>query len=254
MQWTVDANPPSAPGDPALFSGAADLRDEAIVRPITVPSGGSPQLTFNAFWNEEQGWDFGFAQISDDGGSTYTSLACTDTTSDHDPDALPTAADNVPGFTGFSGDVQPQTCSLAAYAGRTVLLAFRAFNDPGTLGTNDCDRTGLLGRRCQGRRHPRLRGSSLDGWKSFTETKPNTVAGFTVWILSIDSSKHSDQCEAAPADGRLHDQGQGRAQKYVDKQADFVAAIVFYDDPSETSAQYAPYTLTVNGVTQPGGS
>ena len=40
----------------------------------------------------------------------------------------------------------------------------------------------------------------------------------------------------------------------MDEQADFVAAIVFYDDPSETSAQYAPYTLTVNGVMQPGGS
>ena len=36
--------------------------------------------------------------------------------------------------------------------------------------------------------------------------------------------------------------------------ADFVGAIVFYDDPSETSFQYAPYTLTVNGVVQPGGS
>jgi hypothetical protein len=40
----------------------------------------------------------------------------------------------------------------------------------------------------------------------------------------------------------------------VDEQADFVAAIVFYDDPAETSFQYAPYTLAVNGVTQPGGS
>jgi hypothetical protein len=42
-------------------------------------------------------------------------------------------------------------------------------------------------------------------------------------------------------------------QKYVDRKADFVAAVVFYDDPSETSTQYAPYRLAVNGVTQPGG-
>ncbi len=42
--------------------------------------------------------------------------------------------------------------------------------------------------------------------------------------------------------------------KYVDKKADVVAAIVFYDDPSEGSFQYAPYALVVNGVTQPGGS
>ena len=40
-------------------------------------------------------------------------------------------------------------------------------------------------------------------------------------------------------------------QKYIDKNADFVAAIVFYDDPSETSTDYARYRLTVNGVTSP---
>jgi len=39
----------------------------------------------------------------------------------------------------------------------------------------------------------------------------------------------------------------------VDSKADFVGAMVFYDDPSETSQQYAPYKLTVNGVVQPGG-
>ena len=32
-----------------------------------------------------------------------------------------------------------------------------------------------------------------------------------------------------------------------------VVAIVAYDEPTEQVHQYAPYTLTVNGVTQPGG-
>jgi hypothetical protein len=31
-------------------------------------------------------------------------------------------------------------------------------------------------------------------------------------------------------------------------------AIVAYDEPTEQVQQYAPYTLEVNGVTQPGGS
>jgi hypothetical protein len=43
-------------------------------------------------------------------------------------------------------------------------------------------------------------------------------------------------------------------QKYIDKNADLVAAIVTYDDPSETSVKDAPYQLTVNGVVQPGAS
>ena len=36
-------------------------------------------------------------------------------------------------------------------------------------------------------------------------------------------------------------------------QVDVVAAIVSYDEPTETIVDYAPYTLKVNGVTQPGG-
>ena len=91
VQWSVAANPPFTPGDPALFSGAANNRDEAIVRSITVPSGAGASLTFDALWNEELGWDFLFAQISTDGGATYKSLTCTDTTTVTNPDALPTA-------------------------------------------------------------------------------------------------------------------------------------------------------------------
>ncbi len=33
-----------------------------------------------------------------------------------------------------------------------------------------------------------------------------------------------------------------------------VSAIVTYHDGTETVLQYAPYTLRVNGVVQPGGS
>jgi hypothetical protein len=35
--------------------------------------------------------------------------------------------------------------------------------------------------------------------------------------------------------------------------AETVAAIVMFDDPTESAPDQARYTLTVNGVTQPGG-
>src|SRR5262249_7287870 len=37
VQWTAAASPPLAAGDPALFSGAANNRDEAIIRSVAVP-------------------------------------------------------------------------------------------------------------------------------------------------------------------------------------------------------------------------
>jgi hypothetical protein len=253
VQWTVDPAPPLDPDDPALYSGAANNRDEAIVRSVSVPSGASAQLTFDALWNEELGWDFGFVQISTDGGATYTSIACTDTTTETNPDALPTAKENVPGFTGFPGAWMPQTCSLAAYAGQTVLLAFRAFNDPAVLGDGApippgfwVDDVAVGGTAISD-------GSSLEGWQSFSQVRPDTVAGFTVTILSIESSKGKITVKRLPLTGDFAVQGNANVQKYIEKNADFVAAIVFYDDPTETSTDYARYRLVVNGVTQPGG-
>ena len=46
----------------------------------------------------------------------------------------------------------------------------------------------------------------------------------------------------------------GRAlRKAIGSKADVVAALVTYHDLSEEVQQYAPYSLRVNGVVQPGG-
>jgi hypothetical protein len=253
VQWTVDANPPGATGDPALFSGAADDRDEAIVQPVAVPTGAGATLTFNSLWNEELGWDFGFVQVSTDGGATYTSVACTDTTTETNPDAILAVKDNVPGFTGYSGGWKAETCSLSAYAGQTVLLAFRAINDPAVLGENPAVPAGFWVDDVTVGSTLVSDGSSLAGWKSFTETRPNTVSGFTVYIVSQRTTKDRVTVKQLKLDNAFAVKGFNFINKYVDRQADWVGAIVFYDDPSETSTQYAPYRLTVNGVTQPGG-
>ena len=45
----------------------------------------------------------------------------------------------------------------------------------------------------------------------------------------------------------------GALRKAIGSKADVVAAIVTYHDSSEEVQQYAPYSLRVNGVVQPGG-
>lgn len=254
VAWTVDAGPPGHPGDAALSSGADDLRDEAIVRQVTVPGGAAATLAFDAFWNEEEGWDYGFVQISTDGGGTYRSVACTDTTSAVDPNALPTAQQNLPGFTGYSGGWRPQTCSLSAYAGQTVLLAFRAFNDPATLGTDESVPPGFWVDNIRVGGTTVSDGTTLDGWRSPTQVKPISVAGFTVYILSIKSGKQTQITVRKLKLTGFATPSSAKVDTYVKKDAAFVGAIVIYDDPTETSAQYAPYTLTANGVAQPGGA
>jgi hypothetical protein len=260
VQWTVATTPPlggtGGTGGPALYSGAGNDRDEAIVKEVAVPTGAGAAVTFDALWNEELGWDFGFVQVSTDGGLTYQSVACTDTTTDHDPDALPTAVANVPGFTGYSGAWKPETCSLSAYAGQTVLLAFRTFNDPATLGQSTAIPPGFWIDNVSVGGTSLSDGTSLDGWKSFSETRPTTVAGFTVYVVSMNTSKKKDAItvKELPLTSGFSISTPANVQKYIDKNADFVAAIVMYDDPTESTTDYARYALTVNGVTQPGGS
>jgi hypothetical protein len=253
VQWVVDANPPGQAGDPALFSGAADDRDEMIIRQVAVPSG-SPSLTFAGQWNEEEGWDFGFAQVSTDQGATYESLTCTDTTTQTNPDAISSVKENVPGFTGDSAGWRNQTCSLSAYAGQSVLLAFRAINDPAVLGQTGNVPPGFWVDDVMIGGTSISDGSSLAGWKSFTETRPNPVSGYTVRIISMrENTRGKIKVRELTLTGNFELKGKAKVWKYVDRQADFVAAVVTYDDPSETATQYAPYRLTANGVTQPGG-
>ena len=45
----------------------------------------------------------------------------------------------------------------------------------------------------------------------------------------------------------------GQLRDAIGTQAELVAAIVTYHDSTESIGQYAPYTLSVNGVEQPGG-
>jgi len=256
LAWTVDASPAGHIGNPALYSGTGDDRDEAAVTPITVPAG-SPALTFNALWDLELGWDFGFVQISTDGGATYQSLACTDTTSDHDPGAVSAVVEKLPGFTGVSGGTgvwRPQSCSLSAYAGQSVLLSFRVVNDPAAQGNGVLPSPGMWVDDVKVNGTVVADGSSLASFKSLSETRPTAVSNFTVTVVSIDNAKKKITLKRFPLTGDFALSGKANVQKYIDKKADFVGVIVTYNDPGETATQYAPYQLTVNGAVQPGGA
>jgi Immune inhibitor A-like, MAM domain len=248
VAWTSVTNAPAHAGDAALYSGFGNNRDEAIVKPVTVNGG---TLTFDALWNEELGWDFGFVQVSTDGGATYSSLACTDTTTQTNPEALPTAKQNVPGFTGYPGGWKAESCSLAGYSGQ-VLLSFRTLNDPATLGASAAVPPGFWVDNVRIGSTLISDGSDIASWKSPTQINPGSVADFVVTIMSVNGNKIT--LKQLPLTGDFAVRNKANVQKYIDKNADLVAAIVTHDDPSETADRYAPYQLTVNGVVQPGGA
>jgi hypothetical protein len=255
ITWEVDATPPAGASGPALHSPVGDNLNEVIVMGgITVPTG-TPQLTFDAAWDLETTFDFGYAQVTTDGGETYTSLECTDTVDDTDP-----ALGNVgPGFgQGFNGEnatpvFAPQTCDLSAYAGQTVGLAFRVFNDGGVHFEGFwVDNVAIVGDTTVNVSD----GSTLAGWQSATEFNHVEVEGYSVQLLAYDSAGGGTAyLFSLPLDATFHGTLEGTAvADAIGTSADVVAAIVTYHDGTQLVTQYAPYTLSVNGVTQPGGA
>ena len=118
-------------------------------------------------------------------------------------------------------------------------------------------------------------GSTLSGWSSPTEFNPIDVEGYTVRLVAYETHNHARTWtrtsvvwrtrprtrhgrEAWIATLRLDDSFHGALfggwlRKAIGDDADVVSVIVTYHDSTEQVQQYAPYTLTVNGVLQPGG-
>lgn len=120
LRWTSDGN--------VLWSGTGDLIDAWGIFSVTLPTG-SGSLSFDTSYDIENEWDFGFVQISTDGGYTWSSLANALTSSTSDPNTLQTIIDNLPGITGSSGGWIATSFDLSAYNGNTVHIAFRYMTD-----------------------------------------------------------------------------------------------------------------------------
>ncbi|HET7009752.1 MAG TPA: choice-of-anchor J domain-containing protein [Anaerolineales bacterium] len=117
LDWTSDGS--------VLHSGEGDLLDNWAI--FETAGGGS--LTFDTIYQTEEDWDFGFVQVSTDGGQNWTSLSNAYTTSDHDPSAHPKVIANLPGLSGDSGGWINMSFDLSPYAGQNILVAFRYLTD-----------------------------------------------------------------------------------------------------------------------------
>ncbi len=254
VEWSVDQSPPDHPGDAALYSGSGSNFDRAIVHEVAVPADDAT-LTFETRYDTEPTWDYGFVQISTDGGKTYKSLANDDTDSEPDSGAVPTVKDNLPGFTGQSGGGDTaawveESFDLSPYAGKTVLLAFRYVTD------SSVDLPGWWIDDVKVGGETVTDGTTLNGWATPTQIKPNRVAGFTVQLVAMTSTGPRHAILSRMHLTRRHGSLNVHQLKRIfgERRYDVVAAIVTYDDPSEYSLQYAPYRLlVVPPGTQPGG-
>jgi hypothetical protein len=249
-EWTIDSNPPLHAGDAAYFGGRRDNMDNAMIRSVAVPSA-SPTLAFDILWSTEEGFDSVFVQVSTNNGATWKSLSNADMATSLNSGADASLVQNLPGFNGESETWRHETISLAQYAGQTVLLSFRYITDVNTRGELFdgvwVDNITLNGAP--------VGDGTLAGWKSLTQVTPVKVNGWTVQLVGTESNRNTPTVYASVPLGTAFDANLtgGKIRSLVGTQADIVGAIVTYDEPTESILDYARYSLTVNGVLQPGG-
>jgi len=117
-------------GDYEWFGGKASEIDTTLRRTVDLSAATSAELSFYTWYDIEYLWDYGFVQVSTDGGATWTSLPIDGTTMDYDAGIYPSILPNLPGFTGSTdGAWLYKTFDLSDYAGGTIELQFRYMTD-----------------------------------------------------------------------------------------------------------------------------
>ncbi|MBN1172103.1 MAG: immune inhibitor A [Micromonosporaceae bacterium] len=235
LSWTVVADDPDRSGDPVLFSGNSSNTDAAMVTAIQVPAS-DPTLRFLAKYGAEEGYDYGYVAVSTDQGATYTVI----------PGDRTVQGPLGPGLNGSTTGFEQHSFDLSAYAGQQILLSLRYVSDGGV------NEGGLLVDDLTVGGVTVSDGSSLDPFDSPSEIKPTEVHNWNLRLVGIDRQRA--RALQVEFNGRRPVQlNRFSPQLKALSRFPTVVAIVAYDEPTEQVGQYAPYTLTVNGVVQPGG-
>jgi immune inhibitor A len=141
---TVVGTPPE--GTHAAYSGTGDAFDSTATRTVAVPATGATDLTFSAWYDMEQDWDYAFVEVSTDDGATWNDVL-TSVSDDAANDQSGFNSDGT-GISGTSGAGRlgdwytgrpapvwvPVTADLSDYAGQTVQLRFEYVTDGATHG------------------------------------------------------------------------------------------------------------------------
>ena len=190
-RWREAPNPVDV-NETVIASGAGDLTDRFAIFEANLSGASSPTLGFDTYYDIEQGWDYGFVQVSTDGGETWESLSNENTT---DYLAQPESAyspvvGNLPGFTGdTSGEWTEQTFDLSAYAGEDVLIAFRYVGDSSVQGnSSQVPGTGMYVRDVSvSGTNVSYDGSSIEPFRGIDEVRDEYV-GYQYSVLALDES------------------------------------------------------------------
>jgi hypothetical protein len=129
LSFTGAAQVPVVPADPhsgryAFWSNRGDESVSTLTRAFDLRAVSTATLTYAAWWDIEENYDYAYLEVSTDGGQSWTILRAPGTT-----DANPYGANFGWGYTGQSGGWVQEEVDLSAYAGQQVWLRFEYITD-----------------------------------------------------------------------------------------------------------------------------
>ncbi len=113
-----------------MWSNRGDSTDLSLTHEFDLTSVKSATLKYSAWYSLEDQWDYGYVDVSEDGGQTWKILKTPSGT-----DSNPNNNSYGWGYTGASGGnkAQPvwlqESVDLSAYAGKKILVGFEVVND-----------------------------------------------------------------------------------------------------------------------------
>jgi hypothetical protein len=95
---------------------------------------------------------------------------------------------------------------------------------------------------------------TFDGLDRFDDERDEDIEGFTVQLIAYDDAHTvAAYTQLQLGSGFTGSLSGSALDAFLPDEASVVAAIVTYDESTESMSDYAPYELEVNGILQPGG-
>ena len=108
------------------WSNRDDSISSTLTRPLDLTGVSTATLQYRVWFDIEEQWDYGYVEVSTDGGSTWDILQAPGTSSDD-----PLGVSFGPGYTGSSDDWLDEEVDLSKYAGEQIHLRFQYVTDEG---------------------------------------------------------------------------------------------------------------------------
>jgi immune inhibitor A len=115
------------------WSNSGDSINSTLTRAVDLKEVTRATLNYEVWHNVEENWDYGYIEVSVDGGRTWKILATPHTSPEN-----PIGNSFGPGYTGESHDWINESIDLTPYTGQEVLLRFQYVTDDAVSGAGIC--------------------------------------------------------------------------------------------------------------------